>query len=240
MYSRKAFSLVEMLVVIAIITLLISFLLPSLRSAKFEGVKSKCAQQMRQLAVSADAFSVDHSGKYIHARSDIVQIAIDPKEQDQFASYGYAKEFWRCPGRDYEPQLEASFGNQLVVGYQYFGGITTWRNHAGDFPSKSPVLRAKAGPTWIVAADTSIKVDGVWGGGRKEAFGDMPSHRRTSIAPEGSNQTFVDGSTRWMPFKDMYMMHSWSINARMCFFRQDDLPGNMQLSDLVPATDHLD
>ncbi len=237
---RRAFSLMEILVVISLITLLMAMLMPSLRAAKFEGIKSKCAQQMRQIALSADAFSVDHEGKYIHARADIVQIAIDPAEQEQFADYGQPLDHWACPGREYVPQIEPGFGNQLVIGYQYFGGISTWRNHAGDFPSRSPIKRAQAGPEWVVAADTAIKVDGVWGGGRPEAFGGMPSHTRTGIAPEGANHSYVDGSTRWIPFERLYMIHSWSINARMCFFRQENLPGGMGFDDLVPATDHLD
>lgn len=237
--KRPAFSLIEMLVVISVITLLISILLPSLGAARFEGIKSKCAQQMRQIAVATDAFTVDHNGQYIQARDKSVQIAINVNEQKQFEQYGYPAQNWACPGRNFIPQVEAAFDDSLLIGYQYFGGIPTWRNQAGTFPSKSPLLRAKAGSNWVIAADTSVKVDGVWGGGRVTAFGDMPSHRRTTVYPEGSNQAYVDCSVKWVQFEEMTMLHSWSPTARMCFFKQDDVPAGMDENLLVPAIDHL-
>ena len=238
--GRYAFTLMELLVVISIIALLIAMLMPSLGGARWEAIRSKCATQMRQIALSADAYSIDNKDRVIHARSHSVQIAIDPTEQVQFAKYGFPIAHWACPGRDYVPQLEAGFGSQMVIGYQYFGGIYTWKNQAGSFPGKSPVLRSQAGPEWVIAADTSIKANGVWGGDRGTAFGGMPSHRRNRAYPPGGNHTFMDGSTNWVPFEKMYMLHSWAPGARNCFFYQSDIPDGMSWGSLVSALDHMD
>lgn len=229
----------EILAVVAIIAILISILLPTFAQARWEAKKTRCGAQMRFISIAARAYSVDNAGLVISVRQKQVQIAIDPKEQLLFAQYGYPKEHFACPGRNYVPQLEPGMGNQLVIGYQYFGGIEQWTNALGTQTSKSPVRLGLARPNWVFAADTSIKVDGVWGGGRPEAFGDMPSHKRGSPWPEGGYHCYVDGSAAWVAFKDMYMIHSWSPGARACFFRQDDLPTGVTFPGLVAATAHM-
>lgn len=232
------FTVPEVLAVVAIIAIILSILMPSFAAARFEATKGRCGAQMRQISVATRAYSVDNKGAVIHARSHSVQIAIDLSEQRLFEAYGYPKAHWRCPGRNYEPQLESSFANQLVIGYQYFGGIDKWINHVGTFTSKSPVKLTDAKPDWVVAADTTIKIDGVWGGGRPEAFGDMPSHRRGTAWPEGGFHTYVDGSAQWVPFDNMYMIHSWGPSSRLCFFRQEDMPTGLTLTSLVSAKLH--
>lgn len=235
---HPGFTVPEVLAVVAIIVIILSILMPNFASSRWEANKIKCGAQMRQISISSRSYSVDHSGYVIHARSHSVQIAIDTREQLLFARYGYPMAHWRCPGRKYEPQLEASMGDQLVIGYQYFGGIDEWMNNVGTFPSKSPVKMIAAGPRWVIAADTTMKVDGTWGGGRPEAFGDMPSHRKSSPWPEGGYHTYVDGSAQWVVFDDMYMIHSWAPASRLGFFRQDDMPAGLALAAITSAKLH--
>lgn len=61
MLQRKAFSLMEMLVVISLITLLISLLMPSLTGAREEARASKCSSNTRQWATAFQSFTVDHN-----------------------------------------------------------------------------------------------------------------------------------------------------------------------------------
>lgn len=59
--KRKSFTLVECLVVIAIIALLASILLPSLQKAKEKGVSMKCTSNLRQYGLAFRMYATDYN-----------------------------------------------------------------------------------------------------------------------------------------------------------------------------------
>jgi prepilin-type N-terminal cleavage/methylation domain-containing protein len=58
-----AFSLIELLIVIAIIALLASMLLPALRAARGEGIRISCQNNLHQLAVGTQMYEADNDGR---------------------------------------------------------------------------------------------------------------------------------------------------------------------------------
>ncbi len=61
-YRRGAFSLVEVLVVLAIIALLIAFLMPALRGARESAQRTRCASQLRQLGAALIMYANENGG----------------------------------------------------------------------------------------------------------------------------------------------------------------------------------
>src|SRR4051812_14386654 len=58
--KRSAFSLVELLVVLAIIGVVIALLLPAVQYARESGRRTQCASNIRQLALSIHQYEAAH------------------------------------------------------------------------------------------------------------------------------------------------------------------------------------
>jgi hypothetical protein len=179
--------------------------------------------------------------------ASFVQLAIDPPQADLGKSVGLtvdqgktngSGQIWNCPDRPNTlPVYEASYP-QWVIGYQYFGGITTWLNPYGSFsPAWSPIKTTTSKPHWTLAADAVIRDPnqawGQWGNLRDDViWGGAPPHRCGTAAPKGANHLTIDASVAWVKANSLYKLHSWDGEAnRLCYFYQDPKDFTGQLAN---------
>ncbi len=231
--SKAGFTLIELLVVIAIIAILAAMLLPALARAKERSKRTACLNNLRQLAIGMNVYALDNADKVVEARNngnDWVQNCLNPPEASAAALVGLKVQsnsvsVWTCANRPGLPQYEAAYP-QWVIGYQYFGGITRWKNPAGTYPSRSPIKLALSRAHWVLAADSLMKINGTWGGleaGREFVYANMPQHHGRGLVPEGGNQVFADASARWIKAQTMYFLATWDTGNRVAYFFQESM-----------------
>ncbi len=61
---HRAFTLVELLVVITVIAILVALLLPALTRAKEHALMSKCLSNMRQIGLAVELYKQDNNHRY--------------------------------------------------------------------------------------------------------------------------------------------------------------------------------
>ena len=63
--TRRGFTLIELMIVIAIISILAAILIPNFMHARAESVTSSCEMNEKMLATAEEEYSVDNGGAYV-------------------------------------------------------------------------------------------------------------------------------------------------------------------------------
>lgn len=62
--SKRAFTLIELLIAIAIIAILVAILVPNFRRARLRSQHVTCSTNCKNVATALEVYSVDHQGRY--------------------------------------------------------------------------------------------------------------------------------------------------------------------------------
>ncbi|HOW73242.1 MAG TPA: type II secretion system protein [Phycisphaerae bacterium] len=152
--SRNAFTLLEVLVVIAVIALLIAILLPSLQAVRERSRRVICASQLHQLALAWHNYLSANGDRFPRGITlDVTyggQQSADPYYQGPRPLNRYLKldpvvkagaEVFRCPADEGTPDIVPSFFGFLGTSYhmnRYLAGPTSFYVYNDD-PCK-PVM----------------------------------------------------------------------------------------------------
>ena|ERR1041385_8081668 len=94
--------------------------------------------------------------------------------------------------------------------------------------SRSPNRLSKSEGNWALVSDHTVKVDGLWTGGRWALYyPDIPAHKSSEGSiPAGQNQAYMDGSAEWVDARRLIDIGNWFGDfTHQIYWHQQDLGG---------------
>lgn len=227
----KAFTLVELLVVVAIISILVSLLFPALVGAKEKARRAACKSNLRQFGLAVHLYANDNSA---FVPSGLSQNA-DPTDEhapvistttrNNLLSYAGTYRMLDCPGLGKPFNTEqgwyySDYG--YVIGYNYLGGHTNtpWPLDGDGYSSWVSPQTINDNPSLVLLADLND-----WSPGYGKAFAPHTGHGAVlrdsddgtnpdglsskDFGAMGGNVELLDGSVNW---KNIDRMNSYQAS----------------------------
>lgn len=246
--ATAAFTFFELLIVLVVLAGLGLMVLPTIAATNHRPSRALCQSNLRQIAVAMTAYAANNNDNVLALRLGIPITLTSPStaaaREIGLSTNQNGNNIWSCPERPGLPAFESAVP-QWVIGYQYFGGLTSWAAPTGNYPSRSPVKLSQAQPYWTLAADPLTKINTSWAGqavspidARYFIYTNMPPHRTPgTYTPQGGNQVFADGSVQWIDLEKMYRLTGWNgaYGQTWCHFYQDPVDFSAALKSALPS-----
>jgi prepilin-type N-terminal cleavage/methylation domain-containing protein/prepilin-type processing-associated H-X9-DG protein len=203
MKKTQAFTLIELLIVIAIIAILAALLLPVLGQAKQRAWGVQCVSNLRQIGVGMKMFADDNGELYPESGADIYWNAIDPATgkaswMQQIYSYTMNTNLYNCPGNVQLPVV-------LRGPFNYFNGARAAFIRAGaDAAVNASAIRFPS--SYVLGGDTCGIPNSSVGEGPGFTFDPYDADK------DDYSQNCVGGPTNGVPY-ELWQVHYGGQNV---------------------------
>jgi len=241
MTTRRAFTLIELMVVIAIIALLVALLVPALSRAKESGRRTACASNIRQLNVAMAIYIGDNEGSFplvtvsnqwpaqLYRGYENLDVLVCPTDPSHREEVGYGARPDEAP-RSYVMNLFRDFyvASLTAAELNSFNNGTLQR-------SISEVQIANPSDTIVFgekkSGSPSFYVDLAAAAGSGPSAAEQRRHMRgVGERSGGSNYGFVDGSVKYLRYgRATAPINLWAVT--------DSVRTNTEADDFRPPPD---
>lgn len=216
--SAGAFTLIEILVVLAIVAILASLLLPALTAGKAKARQTACASNLKQLALASQMYAADNGGKLVEnhpadqspndwavGNMKLASESTNTLCLRQGALFPYASQpaDYRCPSDTAE-----TGGTLHVRSYSMNGWIGS--RYMDTYPRKSSyrtfvkdseLSAAAPASLWLIAGEDESSLDDAWFLVTMDDSHPFASHPAMSHRG-GYNLNFADGHVETYQLND--------------------------------------
>ncbi len=208
--NARGFTLIEVLVVVAIIALLISVLLPSLNHARMRSKAVVCSHNLKQLGLGALQYAQEHR-EYVPP-VDVTKLEADytvgegsDNMRAYYPKYGRDLKLWVCPGannivrkpEDLQNTYTQGLGGQVGTAYEYI----PWMYNVVYRPGEYPRYKLASKPDWRMLRLSHVKSAAMLcfihdNDDRGQNW--EPDDKDPHALLAGGNMAFADGHAGWI------------------------------------------
>lgn len=219
-----AFTLIELLTVIAIIGILAAILIPVVGAGRERARRAACMSNLRQIGVAAHLYAMENDDRLPDLQNvgnwawDVRVSVMD----DLLGTAGGNWDMFFCPSGPFGPAERAEMYDLFVnseqrTGFRVISYVLLFKNPPGNVPPEYHNERIGEPPPRMIGrtmvqqteAQRELAVDAVLGnngqftGLRGGLTADHQSNHMDGSTPAGGNVVFLDAHVEWRPFSEM-------------------------------------